>query len=182
MSKHRKASASAAITELFQRNPDLAAENPRLHPAAIDGQKMAQAIASMAPALQSAFQRAPTEHEEQVALFQWADAHEAQYPSLSMLAAIPNGGYRPMTTAAMLKAEGVKAGYPDCFLAVPRPGVNGKGYHGLFLELKRSDHSNHATPLQKEWIDRLRQWGYQAVICYGAQEAIYVIKTYLGIE
>ena len=67
MGKYRKASAAATVAELFQRNPDLAAENPRLHPAAIDGQKMAQAIASMAPALQSAFQRAPTEHEEQVA-------------------------------------------------------------------------------------------------------------------
>ena len=124
----------------------------------------------------------PTEHEEQVALFQWAEANEAQYPSLAMLAAIPNGGYRPMATAAMLKAEGVKAGYPDCFLAVPRPGVNGKGHHGLFLELKRRDRSNHATALQKEWIDRLSQWGYMAVVCYGAQEAIDTIKAYLGIE
>jgi len=182
VSKYRKASASATVAELFQRNPDLAAENPRLHPTAIDGQQVAQAIAKMAPALKSAFQPVPTEHEEQVALFQWAEANEAQYPSLAMLAAIPNGGYRPMTTAAMLKAEGVKAGYPDCFLAVPRPGVNGKGYHGLFLELKRSDRSNHATALQKEWIDRLSQYGYKAVVCYGAQEAIDAIKAYLGIE
>jgi len=124
----------------------------------------------------------PTEHEEQVALFQWAAANEERYPGLANLFSVPNGGYRPMVTAAQLKAEGQKPGVPDCFLAVPRPGVNGKGYHGLFLELKRSDRSNHATPLQKEWIERLRQWGYQAVVCYGAQEAIEVIKTYLGIE
>ena len=82
----------------------------------------------------------PTEHEEQVALFQWAAANEAQYPSLAMLAAIPNGGYRPMTTAAMLKAEGVKAGYPDILLDVARGP-----YHGLRIELKRADRSNHAT-------------------------------------
>ena len=182
MSKYRKASAGATIAELFQRNPDLAKENPRLHPAAIDGQHMAQAVAKMAPALKSAFAPVPTEHEEQVALFQWAEANEERWPGLANLFSVPNGGYRPMVTAAQLKAEGQKPGVPDCFLAVPRPGVNGKGYHGLFLELKRSDRSNHATPLQKEWIERLRQWGYQAVVCYGAQEAIEVIKTYLGIE
>ncbi len=124
----------------------------------------------------------PTEHEEQVALFQWAEANEERWPGLANLFSVPNGGYRPMVTAAQLKAEGQKPGVPDCFLAVPRPGVNGKGYHGLFLELKRSDRSNHATPLQKEWIERLRQWGYQAVVCYGAQEAISAIKEYLGIE
>lgn len=177
MSKHRKASASAAITELFQRNPDLAAENPRLHPAAIDGDMLARAAASMAPALQSAFQRVPTEHEEQVALFQWAEAHEAQYPSLAMLAAIPNGGYRPMTTAAMLREEGVKAGLPDMALFCQR---GGKG--ALFIELKRRDRSNHATDAQRDWIERLRAAGYMAVVCYGAQEAIDVITTYLAQE
>ena len=174
MSKYRKASASATIAELFQRNPDLAAENPRLHPAAIDGQKMAQAMASMAPALQSAFQRAPTEHEEQVALFQWAEANEAQYPSLAMLAAIPNGGYRPMTTAAMLKAEGVKAGYPDILLDVARGQ-----YHGLRIELKRADRSNHATDAQRDWLARLAFEGYRTAVCYGADEAIKVITDYL---
>ena len=177
MSKYRKASADTAIAELFQRNPDLAAENPRLHPAAIDGDMLARAAASMAPALQSAFQRVPTEHEEQVALFQWAEAHEAQYPSLAMLAAIPNGGYRPMTTAAMLREEGVKAGLPDMALFCQR---GGKG--ALFIELKRRDRSNHATDAQRDWIERLRAAGYMAVVCYGAQEAIDVITTYLAQE
>ncbi len=182
MSKYRKASADATIAELFQRNPDLAKENPCLHPGAIDGQQVAEAIAKMAPALKSAFQPVPTEHEEQVALFQWAEANEGAMPELALLFAVPNGGYRPMATAAMLREEGVKAGVPDCFLAVPRPGVNGKGYHGLFLELKRRDRSNHATPLQKEWIDRLSQYGYKAVVCYGAQEAIKTITDYLNLD
>ena len=51
-----------------------------------------------------------TEHDEQCALFAWAAANEAQHPELAMLVAIPNGGYRPMATAARLKAEGVAAG------------------------------------------------------------------------
>ena len=177
MSKYRKASADATIAELFQRNPDLAKENPRLHPGAIDGQQMAQAIASMAPALQSAFQRAPTEHEEQVALFQWAEANEGTMPELRNLVAFPNGGYRPMATAAMLREEGVKAGLPDLALFCQR---GGKG--AIFIELKRRDHSNHATDAQRDWIERLRAAGYMAVVCYGAQEAIDVIASYLAQE
>ena len=177
MSKYRKASASATITELFQRNPDLAAENPRLHPAAIDGQMLASAVAAMAPALKSAFQPVPTEHEEQVALFQWAEAHEEEYEELKLLFAVPNGGYRPMTTAAMLREEGVKAGVPDACLPVAR----GR-FHSLWLELKRSDHSNHPTPAQAEWIERLRGYGHMAVVCYGAGEAINAIETYLNTK
>jgi len=116
----------------------------------------------------------PTEHEEQVALFQWAEANEAQYPELRNLVAFPNGGYRPMATAAALKAEGVKAGLPDLALLCRR---GSKG--ALFIELKKADHSNKPTAAQAEWIERLRQYGYQAVVCYGADEAIDVIMGYL---
>ena len=119
----------------------------------------------------------PTEHEEQVALFQWTEANEGAVPELALLFAVPNGGYRPMATAAMLREEGVKAGVPDVFLPCRR-----QRYGGLAIELKRSDHSNHATPAQQEWIERLRAHGYKAVVCYGAQEAIDTIKAYLGIE
>lgn len=116
----------------------------------------------------------PTEHEEQVALFQWAEANEAQYPELRNLVAFPNGGYRPMATAAALKAEGLKAGLPDLALLCQR---GSKG--ALFIEMKKADHSNKPTAAQTDWIERLRQCGYMAVVCYGAQEAIKVITDYL---
>ena len=177
MGKYRKASAAAAVAELFQRNPDLAAENPRLHPAAIDGDMLAKAVASMAPALKSALQPVPTEHEEQVALFQWAEANEGEHEELKLLFAVPNGGYRPMTTAAQLKAEGVRSGVPDCCLPVAR----GR-WHGLWLELKRSNRTNHPTPAQVEWIERLRAYGHMVVVAYGVQEAIDAITTYLAQE
>ena len=119
----------------------------------------------------------PTEHEEQVALFQWAEANEGTMPELRLMFAVPNGGYRPMATAAMLHAEGVKAGVPDVFLMCRR-----RHYGALAIELKRADRSNHATDAQRDWIERLRAAGYMAVICYGAQEAIEVIKTYLAQE
>ena len=116
----------------------------------------------------------PLEHDEQAALFRWAEANEGAHPELAMLHATPNGGYRPVHTAVMLKAEGVKAGYPDISLDVPR----GR-FHGLRIELKRADHSNGPTPEQQEWIARLHHYGYCAVVCYGAADAQQCIMAYL---
>lgn len=120
---------------------------------------------------------APTEHEEQVRLFEWAAANEEEIPALRNLVAFPNGGYRPMATAAMLKREGVKAGLPDMALFCKRGG-----YGALFIELKRADRSNGCTLEQCDWIDRLCNYGYQALVCFGAQEAINAITHYLNLE
>ena len=118
-------------------------------------------------------QRTPTEHDEQVALFQWAELNEGAMPELALLFAVPNGGYRPMTTAAQLKAEGVKAGVPDVCLPVAR----GR-FHGLWLELKRADHSNHATQLQEEWIERLRHYFATYKMIPGQEPGLTVDRTY----
>lgn len=125
--------------------------------------------------LTPAAEAAPLEHDEQAALFAWAATNEDIRPELAMLIAMPNGGYRPMATAAKLKAEGVKAGYPDILMDVPL----GR-YHGLRIELKRADRSNHATDAQTEWIARLRHYGYMAVVAYGCDEAKRVIMAYLA--
>ena len=152
MSNRRTADADAAIAELKRRNPELRIKD--------DGNGSRPAAYRLTEAQPHAArqQQAPTEHEEQCALFRWAEAQEAQRPELAMLAAIPNGGYRPMTTAAALKAEGVKAGYPDILLDVARGH-----WHGLRIELKRADRSNRTTEAQDEWIARLRSYGaYEA--------------------
>lgn len=47
-----------------------------------------------------------TEHDEQAALFDWAQAHEGKYPPLKFFHAIPNGGYRAKYTAVKLKKRG----------------------------------------------------------------------------
>lgn len=119
----------------------------------------------------------PLEHDKQAALFAWADAAQGEHPELAMLFAIPNGGARHPAVAAQLKAEGVKAGVPDVFLACAR----GR-WHGLFVELKRADRSNHATSAQRAWMEMLRRYGYSAIVCYGAQEAISTIMAYLTQE
>ena len=129
---------------------------------------------SAKPAYTMTSNRVPTEHDEQVALFQWAAG--SGIPELELMAAIPNGGYRHPATAALLKKEGVQAGYPDIVLDVARGG-----YHGYRLELKRSDRSNHPTPEQTAWIERLRAQGYRVDVCYGCEEAIEAILMYLGM-
>ena len=115
----------------------------------------------------------PTEHEEQVALFAWADTQMDRCPELSLMFAIPNGGHRFVAVAAKLKAEGVKAGVPDVFLPVPRGGK-----HGLWLELKRSK-GGRLGEAQKAWADALEGQGYAVGLSYGAVEAIQLIEEYM---
>lgn len=117
----------------------------------------------------------PTEHDEQVALFAWADAAQAEHPELSLLFAIPNGGARHPAIGGKLKAEGVRAGVPDVMLACRRGQ-----WGGLFIEMKRADHSNGPTPEQAAWIEHLRRAGYMAIVAFGFTEAQRAIVTYLA--
>lgn len=115
-----------------------------------------------------------TEAEEQKALIQWTKWQEKQHSELKMLMHIPNEGKRSPRTGAELKRMGLKAGFPDLGLLVPR---NDK--HGLFIEMKVG--RNKCTDNQKEWIRRLMEQGYEVKVCYSCEEAIQTIKKYLGI-
>lgn len=130
---------------------------------------------------------APLEHNEQVALFQQAERWAEYYPMLALMFAVPNGAKLPYTKnakgqryskqATILLAEGLKPGVPDILLPVPS-----KGKHGLFVEMKRADRSNHPSDEQKWWINQLQMMGYEVVVCYGASEAWDEIVAYLGID
>lgn len=115
---------------------------------------------------------APTEHQEQVALFQWAGISERAYPELALLHAVPNGGSRHPAEAKNLKAAGVKPGVPDICLPVPR----GK-YHGLYIELKSA--KGKLSEYQEKWISDLKGQGFRAVCCFGFEEARSIIMNYL---
>jgi hypothetical protein len=116
----------------------------------------------------------PTEHEEQVALFEWASLRLSIYPELEMLFAIPNAGAGAQSgQAGKMKAEGVKAGVPDTFLAVPR-----NGYYGCFIEMKRIEGST-VEPEQEEWLSKLNAQGYFTAICKGCEQAQKVLMVYL---
>lgn len=116
-----------------------------------------------------------TEHDHQVALFQWAARFQKALPALAMLFAIPNGGARHIATARRLKAEGVKPGVPDLMMPVARGG-----HHGLFIELKAK--GGRATPEQSGWLERLRAQGYCAAVCVGWDSARALIENYLRGE
>ena len=95
--------------------------------------------------------------------------------------AIPNGGGRSAFEASFMKEEGVKPGVPDIFSAWPS-GI----YHGLFIEMKRLPSEGKGKPVvskeQKEWHIKLRNMGYAVYVCYGYEEAMKTIRTYLNLD
>jgi hypothetical protein len=127
----------------------------------------------------------PTEHEEQVRLFSIIDKYKGRYPDLECVAAVPNGLRTSMRTAVKAKAEGLKRGYPDIVVDVPRvvkiSPAHARMCPGLRIELKRI-RGGHVDPEQKEWHERLRSRGYRVEVCRGCDEAWRVICEYLGIE
>lgn len=115
------------------------------------------------------------EHAEQVALIGWARCQRINgRPITDFLAAIPNGGARHPAVAAKLKAEGVKSGVSDLFLAYPVAP-----YCGMWLELKAR--GGRLTDAQREWIETMRSVGYFAICCVGFDEARVAIERYLGL-
>lgn len=118
----------------------------------------------------------PTESEEQITLFQWAQFRRGKYPELDLLFHVPNGGSRNKAEAGRLQAEGVKAGVPDICLPVPR----GR-YHGLYIELKRR-RGGRIDPAQTIWLEALMKQGYSVAICRGWEAASEVILNYLEGE
>lgn len=113
-----------------------------------------------------------TEEYEQSAVIQWAAYAKQMLPELDLLFHIPNGGNRSISEAVRFKKAGVRAGVPDLFLPVPKGDS-----HGLWIEMKAK--GGRIRPEQREWIEKLRQQGYEAYVCYGAEEAINRIKRYL---
>jgi hypothetical protein len=113
-----------------------------------------------------------SEHDEQVAVFEWAALHEGRLPELALLFHVPNGGKRAPITAARLKAEGVKPGVLDLWLPVARLGK-----HGLVIEMKCK--GGRVSDAQRVWITALRREGYHVEVCYNWTEAVNEIETYL---
>lgn len=130
--------------------------------------------------------RTPTEHQEQKAVIEWAEAMRIELPDAGLIFAIPNGGMRPKivrcnrkgrmvrysTEGRKLRLEGVKSGVPDLFLPVPRWEWN-----GLFIELKTE--TGVVSFEQQIWIGKLTVQKYAVIVCHGADAAIDAIRRYL---
>lgn len=91
------------------------------------------------------------------------------------LFAIPNGGQRNIIVAKKLKDEGVRAGIPDLFLAVPK----GR-FHGLFIEMKKS-RGGVVSDNQKACMEILSGNDYCVTVCHGFIDAQEAIKGYLAL-
>lgn len=98
---------------------------------------------------------ANTEHDLQVACLRWLQfAHP-----MVLCYAIPNGGYRTITTARAMRAEGQKAGMPDLHIPIAR-----HGYNSLYIEVKNGK-ARRLSEHQKEMHERLRDYGNKVVVC-----------------
>jgi hypothetical protein len=102
----------------------------------------------------------------------WALAHKAFGVREFLLFAIPNGGRRDVITASIMKAEGVRRGTSDLFLAVPMCGR-----HGLWIEMKAPD--GVLKPEQKTFQDEVAGLGYAVSVCRSFNEAMNLITDYL---
>ena len=122
-----------------------------------------------------------TEEQEQRMLIEWAYLSIGRFPALRLLFHVPNGGLRHPVTAQRLKLIGVKPGVPDLVLPVPH-----QGFHGLFLEMKRSvdapkkkDVRGKLSESQVWWKEQLHAQGYRVEVCYGFEAAKAVLEEYL---
>ncbi len=84
------------------------------------------------------------------------------------------GGKISPIEASKLSRLGVGGGWPDFCVPVPK-----KGYHGLYLEMKRRK-GGVISPDQREKLNELNENGYLAVVSYGCDEAIKICEDYLG--
>lgn len=110
-----------------------------------------------------------SESSEQVAVVEWCDLMHIP------VVHIPNEGKRSVAYAVMLKKMGLRKGFPDLFIT----RACGK-YHGLFIELKYDD--NKPTEDQKRWLDILTAEGYACAVCYSAEAAVEIIKSYTKLR
>jgi len=109
----------------------------------------------------------PTEDQEQAALVDWLKLHNI------LFAHVPNGGARDKVTGAILKRLGVSRGCPD-ILIFDHPPLE-PDCIGVAIELKRRK-GGQIRPEQKEWLEKLKDRGWVAAVCKGADDAIKLLQ------
>lgn len=124
-----------------------------------------------------------SESTSQQAVVKWfrVARHELKVDDPRVLFSIPNGGSRAKRTvggrtfsteAQRMKDEGLVAGVPDLFLALPR-----NGYHGMFVEMKEK--GNRPSDEQRQMNLLFELQGYMCHVAYGSSDAIDAITKYV---
>ena len=114
---------------------------------------------------------AQPEAAEQENVIKWARDNEKTYPFLWLLHSSLNGVRLSKIQAGKAKASGMLSGVPDLFLPVPRGS-----FCGLYIEMKSA--TGRIMPSQSRYLSAVSDFGYSAVVCYSANEAIKTIENY----
>lgn len=119
------------------------------------------------------------ESREQIAVIDWWGYYaQSQGIHPFSLFMIPNGsgfsgGFsKNMLRVGYMRRMGLRPGACDLMLAIPS-----RTYNGAFIEMKSE--TGRASDEQIAFIDLVRDHGYFAAVCQGADEAIATIKGYL---
>ena len=110
-----------------------------------------------------------SETDEQITVVEWCDAMRIP------IAHVPNEGKRSPVAGRIMKRMGLRKGFPDLFVPLPRGG-----FHGLFVEMKAK--GGKTTKEQEEWLSLLNQQGYAVCVAVGANEGIEKIKRYVRLQ
>lgn len=89
-----------------------------------------------------------------------------------------SGGKGSAFYGAKLNEMGRKSGVPDWPVMVPS-----KGYHGLYVELKRTRRRDSTVSKEQvKFMQRQQALGYKCVFAFGYRCALQAIKDYLTDE
>ncbi len=86
----------------------------------------------------------------QADFIRWLRLNAVKYPILNLFYAVPNGGFRHVSTAIRLKKTGTIPGIPDMHFPVAR-----YNFHSLYLEFKTE--KGVLSQSQKEMFELLRE-------------------------
>lgn len=91
-----------------------------------------------------------------------------QYPNL-LIASVPNGGFRNVREAAIMRKEGVLAGFSDLVVIAER--------NVLFVEMKTPQgRLSHAQTLFKNKVKAL---GFDYVVCRSLEQFVQSVRHWL---
>lgn len=106
-----------------------------------------------------------TESKIQQSVVEW---FRYQYPKY-IIAAIPNGGYRNAREAAIMRKEGVLAGFSDLIIIAE--------HNVLFMEMKTD--GGKQSEAQKVFQNKVCKLGHEYVVSFSLESAILNIERWL---
>jgi hypothetical protein len=110
--------------------------------------------------------------DQQALIKWWADVCTSYGLPERALKAFPLQGARTPQNGARMKAEGMRAGTCDLFLAAARGQ-----FHGLWIEMKTA--KGVVSPEQLEELKHLNEQDYSTAVCRSTEDAIAEIRIYL---